>query len=73
MCTFTYQAPVALEGYQLYFGQLHAHTNISDGAGSVTEAFQHASQVDNLTSWRSPTTPTPSTTRVIPRWIWGPT
>ena len=48
VCTFTYQAPVALEGYQLYFGQLHAHTNISDGAGSVTEAFQHASQVENL-------------------------
>ena len=48
VCSFTYQAPVALEGYQLYFGQLHAHTNISDGAGSVTEAFQHASQVENL-------------------------
>ena len=48
VCTFTYQAPVTLEGYQLYFGQLHAHTNISDGAGSVTEAFQHASQVENL-------------------------
>ena len=48
VCTFTYQAPVTLDGYQLYFGQLHAHTNISDGAGSVTEAFQHASQVENL-------------------------
>ena len=48
MCTFTYQAPVTLDGYQLYFGQLHAHTNISDGAGSVEEAFEHASQVDNL-------------------------
>ena len=48
VCTFTYQAPVDLDGYNLYFGQLHAHTNISDGAGSVTEAFQHASQVDNL-------------------------
>ena len=48
VCTFTYQAPVTLEGYQLYFGQLHAHTNISDGAGSVTEAFQYASQVENL-------------------------
>ena len=48
VCTFTYQAPVTLEGYQLYFGQLHAHTNISDGAGSVTEAFDHASDVDNL-------------------------
>ena len=48
VCTFTYQAPVTLNGYNLYFGQLHAHTNISDGAGSVTEAFQHASQVENL-------------------------
>ena len=48
VCTFTYQAPVTLDGYQLYFGQLHAHTNISDGAGSVEEAFEHASQVDNL-------------------------
>ena len=48
VCTFTYQAPVDLDGYNLYFGQLHAHTNISDGAGSVTEAFQHASQVENL-------------------------
>ena len=48
VCTFTYQAPVTLDGYRLYFGQLHSHTNISDGAGSVTEAFQHASQVENL-------------------------
>lgn len=45
---FTYQAPMTLDGYSLYFGQLHSHTNISDGAGSVEEAFEHASQVDNL-------------------------
>ena len=48
VCTFTYQAPVTLDGYQLYFGQLHSHTNISDGAGTVEEAFTHASNVDNL-------------------------
>lgn len=48
VCTFTYKAPMTLDGYQLYFGQLHSHTNISDGAGSVTEAFDHASKVDNL-------------------------
>ena len=36
------------EKYNIYFGQLHAHTNYSDGAGSVEEAFQHATQVDNL-------------------------
>lgn len=34
--------------WNLYFGQLHAHTDISNGAGSVEEAFQHASQVDGL-------------------------
>lgn len=35
-------------GWNLYFGQLHAHTDISDGAGSVEEAFQYASQVEGL-------------------------
>lgn len=34
--------------WNLYFGQLHAHTDISDGTGSVEEAFQYASQVDGL-------------------------
>ena len=48
VCSFTYKAPMTLDGYSLYFGQLHSHTNISDGAGSVEEAFKHASQVENL-------------------------
>ncbi len=34
--------------YNIYFGQIHAHTNISDGAGSLEDALEHASQVDNL-------------------------
>lgn len=34
--------------WNLYFGQLHARTDISNGAGSVEEAFQYASQVDGL-------------------------
>ncbi|MBR4707743.1 MAG: CehA/McbA family metallohydrolase, partial [Pseudobutyrivibrio sp.] len=34
--------------YNIYFGQVHAHTNISDGAGSLEEALKHASKVDNL-------------------------
>lgn len=46
--TFTYRAPDTLDGYNLYFGQLHSHTNISDGAGSVEDAFAHAYDVDNL-------------------------
>ncbi len=37
------------EYYNLYFGQLHSHTNLSDGAGSCEEAFYHAAnEVDNL-------------------------
>lgn len=46
--TFTYKAPMNLGDYTLYFGQLHAHTNLSDGTGTVEQAFDHASKVDNL-------------------------
>ena len=46
--TFTYKAPMNLGDYTLYFGQLHAHTNLSDGTGTVKQAFDHASKVDNL-------------------------
>ncbi len=28
--------------YQLYFGQLHSHTNYSDGSGTCEEAFRYA-------------------------------
>ncbi len=34
--------------WNVYFGQLHAHTNLSDGTGSVEKAFDHASKVENL-------------------------
>ena len=34
--------------YKIYFGQMHAHTNISDGSGDIKEAFEHASNVKNL-------------------------
>ncbi|WP_458459462.1 CehA/McbA family metallohydrolase [Pseudobutyrivibrio sp.] len=34
--------------YNIYFGQVHAHTNISDGAGSLEDALKHATKVDNL-------------------------
>ena len=36
------------EKYNIYFGQLHSHTSISDGAGTITEAYQHAYNVYNL-------------------------
>ena len=35
-------------GWNLYVGQLHAHTVDSDGRGTVAEAFSHASQVEGL-------------------------
>ena len=31
-----------------YFGQLHSHTNYSDGAGSLAEAYQHAMSANNV-------------------------
>ena len=34
--------------WNVYFGQLHAHTNLSDGTGSMEEAFDYASKVENL-------------------------
>lgn len=34
--------------YNIYFGQLHSHTNLSDGAGSVETAYDYASKVSNL-------------------------
>ncbi len=36
------------ERENIYFGQIHAHTNISDGAGSLEDAYDHAKNVDNL-------------------------
>ncbi len=36
------------EKYGLYFGQLHSHTNYSDGAGSCEDAYKHATAVENL-------------------------
>ena len=36
------------EKYNIYFGQLHAHTSYSDGAGSCEEAYAYAKNVDNL-------------------------
>ena len=34
--------------YEIYFGQLHSHSSISDGTGTVEEAFQYASKMENL-------------------------
>lgn len=44
-CAYTEETDL---GWNLYFGQLHAHTDISDGTGSVTEAFEYAANVEGL-------------------------
>lgn len=36
------------ENYTAYFGQLHSHTNLSDGAGSIDDAYSYASKVPGL-------------------------
>ncbi len=35
-------------GFGLYFGQLHSHTNYSDGAGTPDEAFEHAANAQQI-------------------------
>lgn len=37
------------ETYNIYFGQMHSHTNYSDGAGSITDAYEHATEVHETT------------------------
>ncbi len=38
----------AEHGWNFYFGQLHAHSNISDGFGSPEEAYAHARAAEKL-------------------------
>ncbi|MDQ0461948.1 CehA/McbA family metallohydrolase [Clostridium sardiniense] len=39
---------VGTEERNLYFGQLHSHTNLSDGQGSIDEAYQYAEKNANV-------------------------
>ncbi|MBU5332877.1 CehA/McbA family metallohydrolase [Anaerocolumna aminovalerica] len=42
--TYTWSFYIGKQEYNIYFGQLHAHTNLSDGAGEVEEAFEYAAK-----------------------------
>jgi len=49
--TFNYisaETPAHTGDYKIYFGQLHSHTTLSDGAGTVEQAFDYASKAGNL-------------------------
>lgn len=45
---FPYYFYDEMDDYNLYFGQLNAHTNLSDGKGSLGEAYRHARDVAGL-------------------------
>ncbi|MDO5294690.1 MAG: CehA/McbA family metallohydrolase, partial [bacterium] len=36
------------EEYSLFYGQLHSHTNLSDGAGDIEEAYQYAKNAHQI-------------------------
>lgn len=44
------------EDLKVFFGNLHSHTNYSDGRGEPDEAYKHARHVANSISLRSPHT-----------------
>lgn len=35
---------VSVDGLNIYFGQLHSHSNISDGSGSIEDAYKYAKE-----------------------------
>lgn len=42
------EMPSGMEDWNFYFGQLHAHSEISDGTGTAEEAFAHAYGAEHL-------------------------
>lgn len=46
--TYTWSFYVGKLEYNVYFGQIHAHTNLSDGAGEVEDAFKYAAKANNV-------------------------
>lgn len=45
---FTWSFYIGKATVKAYFGQIHSHTNYSDGSGTPDEAVSYASNVDNL-------------------------
>src|SRR5262245_19598398 len=46
--SFSDSATVPYETYNTYFGFLHSHTRLSDGEGTVAQAYQYARDVGGL-------------------------
>ena len=55
VASYTYDWESPDVDYNLYFGMIHSHSNLSDGAGEVEDAFAYAKNVgargDNLDFW----------------------
>jgi hypothetical protein len=41
-------ASPSIGGYNVYFGQFHSHTSVSDGKGTPSEAYQYARDTAGL-------------------------
>ena len=46
--TFDYSLDEGSGTEQVYFGQIHSHTNQSDGSGSLTDAYEYAKNIAKL-------------------------
>ncbi len=45
---FEVKEKVNVDGLNIYFGQLHSHSNISDGAGSIEDAYKYAKEASGV-------------------------
>ena len=69
--SFNWFFTVGKTQYQLYFGQLHSHTQYSDGSGTLTSALDYIKSIPasaNVQFVAFTDTPTTSTPRPMPTW-----
>ncbi|MEG2017423.1 MAG: 5'-nucleotidase C-terminal domain-containing protein [Clostridium sp.] len=66
------------DGLNIYFGQLHSHSNISDGAGSIEDAYKYAKEqagvdflavTDHSNSLENDTKASMADGSVSPEWV----
>lgn len=69
---------INIDGLNIYFGQLHSHTNISDGDGSIEDAYKYAKETagvdflavtDHSNSLENDTKASMADGSVSPEWV----
>ncbi|MDI6740114.1 MAG: hypothetical protein QME74_07100, partial [Candidatus Edwardsbacteria bacterium] len=48
LCLSMFLMPLICQGQQWYYGELHGHTNLSDGYGTVGHYFRYARDTSGL-------------------------